>query len=637
MIRRGPLREWLALLLILAALAAVAQRGGWLEQADLWAYDLAATAAARPDIAHAADAPVIVAIDEESLARLGRWPWPRRTLAAILERLAAARAGPALVDVILAEPSDPADDARLAEAVRHYPAGVVLPVYAPEAADSPPVFPLPAFAESARLGHAHAPIDADGLVRRVYPSQQLGAETLPHVAWPLAGAGVPDEHRPMLVALSGPAGTLPRISASALLDGRVPAAQLQGRPVLIGATAVGLGDTVATPLAGKGGAMPGVEFVANVMADIRAGALARPLAGGLSLALSLVCLLVLFVAYLPASPRGALFATLAMAVAAAVAALSGLRFLGLWWSPATVIAAAALAYPLWSWRRLEASVAAMEREARRIAHLAPAAAGGEMHSMQAAGFFDPVETRIRAITAAVDHIADAIAPDGEDGGGGQRGRRNDMMRHLAHDLRAPLISLRGLAEELGEGAAGDETLAARVDRCAQRALDLSEQFLLFGRVDSAVAEDFGEVDLVDLLHRTADDLWEDGRANGVRIARRCQPLAVWARGDTRLLHRALSNLGWNALRHGPDGGAVTLFLDHDPAGGLRLGVHDEGAGFDLANPADYLPKAGSHGLGLDFVRRVAEKHRVELVAEYGDGFSIYLHFPPEALLEVAAD
>src|SRR6476620_5037181 len=46
----------------------------------------------------------IVEIDDESIARLGQWPWPRDLLATVVDRI--AEAGPAAIglDILMAEP-----------------------------------------------------------------------------------------------------------------------------------------------------------------------------------------------------------------------------------------------------------------------------------------------------------------------------------------------------------------------------------------------------------------------------------------------------------------------------------------------------------------------------------------------------
>jgi adenylate cyclase len=65
-------------------------------------------------------APVrIVDIDDESLARLGQWPWPRTRLAQILTRIERMGAAAVALDVVLAEP-DRTAPAALAES---WPAG----------------------------------------------------------------------------------------------------------------------------------------------------------------------------------------------------------------------------------------------------------------------------------------------------------------------------------------------------------------------------------------------------------------------------------------------------------------------------------------------------------------------------------
>src|SRR5262249_47938776 len=59
----------------------------------------------------------IIAIDEASVARLGRFPWPRALMARGLERLSAARPKAITLDVIYSEPTTPADDRALATAI----------------------------------------------------------------------------------------------------------------------------------------------------------------------------------------------------------------------------------------------------------------------------------------------------------------------------------------------------------------------------------------------------------------------------------------------------------------------------------------------------------------------------------------
>ena len=709
---RAQLREWAMLTLLLAALLGAAINWDWLERADFWLFDASVALSGRaPD-----PAILILAIDEESMVRLGRWPWSRQVLADALERLTAAGAGPVLLDIILSEPQrdEPLSDARLATAITAH-GRVVLAVFMPPPGDVA-VLPLPGFATGGHLGHTQALVDHDGVTRRYLPVETAGGASFIHVAQvvkdladrpgsltkplalpssqtpaavqaqtPLQPLSAPSfaapassasasasAPPPLLIPFAGPPGHFPRRSVADLLEGRIPAQQINGRLILFGATAAGLGDNLATPLAGSSGTMPGIELVANVLDGLRAGVALQPVDGWPRLLLSVALLLALMVALLVTTPQAALWITGLGCVGVALAAFVAVKVWGGWWPPAAPIAVMALGYPLWSWRRLEASLSAMTRETRRIAALTrpqgppltklqqPSARQSPKPSW-AVNFFDPVETRIAEITRAVDQIASALATDGSTAEARQH--RDDMMRHLAHDLRSPLVSLRSLADTLrgdtlrGDSQADHAAMLSRIDECARRALDLSEQFLLMGRAESVDPATFGEVDLVQILHQSADDLWEDARSHGVRIERRCALDCVLVRGDARLLHRALLNLGWNAIRHGPPGGTVTLSLDATSTRCV-LAVHDRGYGFEpgdlahlsqrytQASPQATMAAAGAaqrvlggqasekvsgrvsavgHGLGLAFARVVAEKHQATLAA----------HRPPEGGFSVS--
>lgn len=82
----------------------------------------------------------------------------------------------------------------------------------------------------------------------------------------LDGRSIPvDETVAALVPYRGPAGSFPYISATDLLNQRVPPEKLKGAIVLVGTTAPGLMDLRVTPV---GNVYPGVEVHANLIAGI---------------------------------------------------------------------------------------------------------------------------------------------------------------------------------------------------------------------------------------------------------------------------------------------------------------------------------------------------------------------------------
>src|SRR5262245_61106101 len=61
---------------------------------------------------------VIVAIDETSVKRFGRFPWPRALMAQALDKIAAAQPKAMAINVLFSDPTVEADDAALAGAIK---------------------------------------------------------------------------------------------------------------------------------------------------------------------------------------------------------------------------------------------------------------------------------------------------------------------------------------------------------------------------------------------------------------------------------------------------------------------------------------------------------------------------------------
>jgi signal transduction histidine kinase/CHASE2 domain-containing sensor protein len=287
---------------------------------------------------------VIVAIDDESLQRVGNWPWPRSVMASVLDRIGDAQPRAIGLDVIYSEASDEAPDKLLAEAIGRS-GRLVLPAQLIEAeaprAGSPDssawLLPLPEIrGRAAATGHAHADPDVDGVLRTVQLSKAnekgerlwaFGLETL-RVAEQLPPEAIEEQKdslrmgryeiaihdeaeksalpnvtiiRPneMLINYLGPPRTFRYYSISDVLDGRVPASTFKNKIVLIGAVAQTMGDTRITPFISYGDAdrqsgmgMPGVEVHANVIETIRRGAQLNPRSDWLGFAVTLLVILV---------------------------------------------------------------------------------------------------------------------------------------------------------------------------------------------------------------------------------------------------------------------------------------------------------------------------------------------------------
>lgn len=386
-----PGRRWrdtIGIVVVLAALSLGTSQGAWFWRLDRLLYDLSLSLWQQPPPSDI----VIVAIDDASIAAIGRWPWPRAVHATALQQLAQARPKAVALDLVLSEPDpDPRQDGLLAQALQA--AGpVVLPLPWQRAPDGSlqPLWPVAPIAQVVRLGLADVPVDPDGVLRHAFLDASFRGRSLPYLATALLQAGgdkVSDglrtsgsggvlpapsdrgavwrDHR-FLVRFGGPPGWVPRVSYVDLLQGLVPAAQLQGRYVLVGMTAQGLGDTLATPVNQRQQAMPGVEVLAQTLHTLRSARPLNEVAPAVAAAGSVLALALLVGGLGRCRPGFAMPLALGSVPLALGASVLSLK-LGWWWSAMPYALPALLAYPLWSWRRLAHTMQVLQTEIRRLA------------------------------------------------------------------------------------------------------------------------------------------------------------------------------------------------------------------------------------------------------------------------------
>ena len=123
---------------------------------------------------------------------------------------------------------------------------------------------------------------------KVYPSLALatalrtvgGAEAVLESTWSgestlkIGGRRIPlDERGRLLLRYRGWHGNSKPLSAAALLEGRIPVNALKGRVVFVGATATGMGESVATPV---NSVLSGVQVHAIAAENMLQGDFARP-------------------------------------------------------------------------------------------------------------------------------------------------------------------------------------------------------------------------------------------------------------------------------------------------------------------------------------------------------------------------
>ncbi len=306
---------------------------------------------------------VIVTIDEKSLSELGRWPWPRTTIAKLVDALKGYGAKAVGFDIVFAEPDDNSSLKTVAELTRDVRQGGIgdsrlyglleqkqkaadtdaalarsiekaanitlgyffhitekevghlseqqiitgesaiangrfQMVRAKKGAEGSPLIRayapqpnIPQISEAAENGgYFNTFPDSDGVIRwsplvikfrdNYYASLALSL-LVQYLEWPMlvlniAEFGVEnirvdkieiptDESGRLLVNYLGPARTFPHYSVSDVLNGRISAEKLNGKMVIVGATATGIYDLRVTPFSAV---YPGVEIHATVIDNI---------------------------------------------------------------------------------------------------------------------------------------------------------------------------------------------------------------------------------------------------------------------------------------------------------------------------------------------------------------------------------
>jgi CHASE2 domain-containing sensor protein/signal transduction histidine kinase len=429
--RRG---EWtVALLLALLAFALAA--AGWTWRGDRVVYDFGLSAWSRPPPPDV----VIIAIDDASIEAIGRWPWPRAVHSTVLHQLALARPRAIGLDLILSEADPDAAQDQLLALMLQRAAPVVLPVawQAGSSGSAPRVLkPAGELGATVVLGAAEAAVDADGVLRHAFLHTQRGEERYPHMALALLQAGgdkLPDGFPVVreaqgpeaatattsatatagwvradrfLIRYAGPPGHVKRVSYVDVLRGAVPPETLKGRYVLLGMTALGLGDTLATPVNRQQHAMPGVEVLANTLYTLRSGDTLNALSPWASAALAAALVLMLVLAFERVGTRWALVLALGSVPTAFGASLLALGA-GWWWSPLPYALAAALAYPFWSWRRLERAVDSLDVEIRRLDPAGGVPLETAPYAMPAPDPRDRLASRLDTLHAATETVRSA--------------------------------------------------------------------------------------------------------------------------------------------------------------------------------------------------------------------------------------
>ncbi|MET3232806.1 UNVERIFIED_ORG: CHASE2 domain-containing sensor protein/nitrogen-specific signal transduction histidine kinase [Burkholderia sp. 1263] len=233
-------------------------------------------------------------------------------------------------------------------------------------------------------------------------------------------------------------------------------------------------------------------------------------------------------------------------------------------------------------------------------------------------------------------------------------QREDALRLLSHDMRSPQASILALVEI--ERARSEPVLARglleRIERYAQRALTLADDFVQLARAESQTYL-LEPVSLTELMIDASDEVWPQAHAKRITLQTDAGGAAEldeghWICADRSLMTRALVNILNNAIKYSPPDTRISCSLENLPgvtatpgaARRVSCTIRDEGYGIPKEQQADLFerfrrfhetdrPEVGGAGLGMAFVKTVVTRHggEVAVLSAPGEGTAVTLCLP----------
>ncbi len=225
-------------------------------------------------------------------------------------------------------------------------------------------------------------------------------------------------------------------------------------------------------------------------------------------------------------------------------------------------------------------------------------------------------------------------------------QKNRFLRHVSHELKTPLASLREGAELLHDEVGGPLEPPQRKVVGILRDNSIKLQRMIEGLLDyqralhAAASLDRSEVRLDALLREVTDAHLLEATARRQSVALEVPPLVV--EGDAEKLRTVFDNLVGNALKFAPDGGAVRVVAAAE-SGAVHVDVIDSGPGvpaeecesiFDsfFQGRAQGAGRVAGSGLGLAIAREFVQAHGGAISVVEGEGGHFRVVLPRHAEL-----
>ncbi|MBN1889284.1 MAG: cyclic nucleotide-binding domain-containing protein [Thermoflexales bacterium] len=217
-------------------------------------------------------------------------------------------------------------------------------------------------------------------------------------------------------------------------------------------------------------------------------------------------------------------------------------------------------------------------------------------------------------------------------------QRSQFLTLIAHQLRAPLGSVKNSLNLIDSGGLGQDKMGQMVDAVTENVdaiVQLVNNILFLQEID-LVEPQFQPVDIQAVVGQAVHDIQPSAERVGLSIQVEATDQTESITGNASSLKQAVTALLENALRSSPRGGEIRVTVrPHNQA--VEISVQDSGENispqaieqiFDRVQRQEAGRPLHGGGLGLPIAKAVVEQHKgsIHVTSQTGQGncFTIYL-------------
>lgn len=223
--------------------------------------------------------------------------------------------------------------------------------------------------------------------------------------------------------------------------------------------------------------------------------------------------------------------------------------------------------------------------------------------------------------------------------------KDEFMANITHELKTPLIPIKGYSELLFEGHLGslDEDQKKGIGvilQNAERLHKLIDSLLYMQNIRSGnIQYHLDSINIVNVLDNVIDELLVFKDKELPEMKKEYSFPLPFICGNTTYLEQVFSHILENALKFTPSDGLITVVASHEDKN-IRIIVRDTGIGISQEEMPNIFKRFyqvdgsltrryGGNGLGLYLCKSVVEAHggSIRAVSEVGKGTEIHVLLP----------